>query len=161
VARRARQNSVSVLGWQLPPLDTVEHDHSIKSQLASNDYFQGITWCKFGHAQRRIRRGRNPRTPHKVLRGGISSSFLETFPRFCGEISPKVDKPNGNWLLKYPHEGPGVATEWGFPLRVRVSHVRAFVSHRMYSSTRLESQLPHKIVNLLFSTTNCNIKLTV
>ena len=51
--------------------------------------------------------------PHKALRGGIPSSFLEPFARFCGEISPKVDKPNEIWPLKYPHEGPGVAKGFG------------------------------------------------
>ena len=46
--------------------------------------------------------------PQKALRGGIRWTFLESLGRFCREISPKVDKPNGNLLLKYPHKGPCV-----------------------------------------------------
>ena len=31
------------------PEHTVDYDPFIKSQLASHNQFQGLTWCKFGH----------------------------------------------------------------------------------------------------------------
>ena len=44
-------------------LHTVEYDAFMKSQLASSNSLEGLTWCKFGHVTVEFSPKRNPRSP--------------------------------------------------------------------------------------------------
>ena len=41
----------------------MEYDHFMKSQRASRNSLQGLTWCKFGHVTVEISTHRDPRSP--------------------------------------------------------------------------------------------------